>query len=239
MTGSAKVCYAVRVGCVEYARALDLQMRICELKRKGFGEDVLLLLEHPHTITLGRNGDWHNLLVSDEVLRVRGVSRHEVDRGGDITYHGPGQLVGYPLLQLERREQDVHQYMRNLEETLIRALADFGIDSGRRHGYTGVWTAQGKIAAMGVHISRWITRHGFALNVTTDLSLYDLIVPCGIAGKGVASMESILGRNVDLEAVASRVALRFAEAFRREVVWIPSGGLQEKLDGYAREIATA
>ncbi len=239
MIGSAKVCYAVRLGCVEYAQALELQMRICDLKKKGFAEDVLLLLEHPPTITLGRNGNWHNLLVSDEMLQARGVRRHEVDRGGDITYHGPGQLVGYPLLQLEKAEQDVHRYMRNLEETLILALRDFGIEAGRNDNYTGVWTAQGKIAALGVHISRWITRHGFALNVATDLSLYDLIIPCGIAGKGVASMRSVLGRAVDTDAVALKVAQRFAETFGRQVVWIPSHDLQDKLDSYARKSATA
>jgi lipoyl(octanoyl) transferase len=206
---------------VEYGKALELQMRVCGLKKGGMAEDVLLLLEHPAVITLGRNGKWQNLLASDSVLEARGVQRFEVDRGGDITFHGPGQLVGYPLLKLEKGEQDVHRYMRGLEETLIRALASYGIDAGRNEKYTGVWTSRGKIAAMGVHISRWVTRHGFALNVNTDLSFYDLIVPCGIAGKQVASMESFLSRRVPLEEAASRVVDEFGEVFGREMRSLP------------------
>jgi lipoate-protein ligase B len=155
------------------------------------------------------------------MLQVRGVTCFAVDRGGDITFHGPGQLVGYPLLKLERGEQDVHRYMRNLEETLIRVLASYGIDAERNQKYTGVWTKQGKIAAMGVHISRWITRHGFALNVKTDLSFYDLIIPCGIEGKEVASMHSILSRSVQLSEVAGRVIDEFGAVFDREMIRVP------------------
>ncbi len=239
MATTGRVCYAVRLGRVEYPEALELQMRICDLKKKGFFGDVLLLLEHPPTITLGRNGKWHNLLVSDADLEERGVRRFEVDRGGDITFHGPGQLVGYPLLRLDPPEQDVHAYMRKLEETLIRGLRAYGIDAGRNEKFTGVWTAAGKVAAMGVHISRWITRHGFALNVNTDLSFYDLIVPCGIAGKGVASMSSILGHPVDPEEVAARTGAEFGRVFGREVIWISGLELREKLDGHARQIAAS
>jgi lipoyl(octanoyl) transferase len=233
------ICYAVRLGRVEYPQALALQMRVCELKKQGFAEDVLLLLEHPPTITLGRNGKRNNLLVTEEIMQARGVRLFEVDRGGDITFHGPGQLVGYPLLRLGKGEQDVHRYMRDLEESLIRALGAYGIEAGRNEHYTGVWTAAGKVAAMGVHISRWITRHGFALNVNTDLSFFDLIVPCGISGKGVASMQSILGHPLDADGVAEVVAREFGTVFRRELVWISGDDLQHKLSGYARETATS
>jgi lipoate-protein ligase B len=216
---SAKECWATWLGRIGYRQALDLQMRICASRKLGREPDVLLLLEHPPTITTGRNGRWHNLLVTDETLVARGVERFESDRGGDITFHGPGQVVGYPILRLEASERDVHRYMRNLEECLIRTLQAFGIESGRDSRYTGVWTSQGKVAAMGVHISRWITRHGFALNVNTDLSYYDLIIPCGIAGKQVTSMERLLARPVSLEEVAGKVAVEFASVFGRDLEW--------------------
>jgi len=215
-----KICCAVELGTIDYARALDLQMRICALKREDRLPDVLLLLEHPPTITLGRSGQWRNLLASEEVLRSRGVTRHETDRGGDITFHGPGQLVGYPLLKLGPGERDVHRYMRNLEETLIRALASCGIESHRADKLTGVWTKQGKIAAMGVHISRWITRHGFALNVRTDLSYFDLITPCGLVGKNVASMESVLSKPVEMRQAIDRVIVEFGQVFDRQMIEI-------------------
>ena len=219
MAQSAKDCWAAWLGRVDYRRALDLQMRICASRKLDRVPDALLLLEHPPTITLGRNGKWNNLLVPDETLRARGVERYEIDRGGDITFHGPGQVVGYPILKLQASERDVHRYMRNLEECLIRTLRSFGIESGRRERYTGVWTSRGKVAAMGVHISRWVTRHGFALNVNTDLSYYDLIVPCGITGKPVTSMERLLSRPVNLGEVVNRVATEFAAVFGRELVW--------------------
>ncbi len=219
MAQSARSCWAAWLGRIDYRRALDLQMRICASRKLGLGSDALLLLEHPPTITLGRNGRWHNLLVADEALRARGVERFETDRGGDITFHGPGQIVGYPILRLEASERDVHRYMRNLEECLIRTLQAYGIESGRNERYTGVWTSQGKVAAMGVHISRWITRHGFALNVNTDLSCYDLIVPCGIVGKQVTSMERLLSHPVSLEEVVRRVAGEFASVFGRDLEW--------------------
>ncbi len=239
MRESGKTCFVAWLGDIGYAQALALQMRVCDLKKKGFAEDVLLLLEHPPTITLGRNGKWHNLRVSDEVLRRRGVTRLEVDRGGDITFHGPGQLVGYPLLQLDRTEQDVHRFMRNLEEVLIRALAEYGIEAGRNEKYTGVWIPQGKIAAMGVHISRWITRHGFALNVDTDLSFYDLIVPCGITGKQVASMRSVLSHTPPLSEMAGCVAAHFGHVFQRSPTWVSSETLEEMLNSYARTVAAS
>jgi lipoyl(octanoyl) transferase len=227
---SARGCLAAWLGRIDYRRALDLQMRICASRKLGREPDVLLLLEHPPTITLGRNGRWHNLLVTDEALIARGIERFESDRGGDITFHGPGQIVGYPILKLEASERDVHRYMRNLEECLIRTLQAFGIESGRDSRYTGVWTSQGKVAALGVHISRWITRHGFALNVNTDLSYYDLIVPCGIAGKQVTSMERLLARPVGLQEVAGRVAVEFASVFGRDLEWRSDGSLLTELE---------
>lgn len=234
-----KIAYAVWLGITEYPQALDLQLRICELKKRGFREDVLVLLEHPPTITLGRNGDWHHLLVPDETLKSRGVMRIAVDRGGDITFHGPGQLVGYPILELERAERDVHRLMRNLEQSLIQTLAAYGIGASREKGLTGVWTSAGKIAAMGVHISRWITRHGIALNVNTDLTYYDLIVPCGITGKAVTSMRTILNHSVDLRDVAERFAAEFGMVFNRRITWLSALTLDQKLQEYAQQNAVA
>jgi len=208
-----KDCVVGWYGCVSYGEALELQMEVCRLKRLGFEKDVLLLLEHPPTITLGRNGNRNHLLVAEELLKSRGVELWDVDRGGDITFHGPGQLVGYPILSLGPVERDVHGYMRKLEESLIRLLAFYKIDGERVQGLTGVWTRNGKIAAMGVHISRWVTRHGFALNVNTDLSYYDLIVPCGMMGKSVTSMQRRLMRTVDMQEVADRYAVEFGSTF--------------------------
>jgi lipoate-protein ligase B len=191
-------CLFIWQGRVSYSHALDLQMRICESKKRGFNKDVLLLLEHPPTITLGRSGSLENLLVSEDRLKSQGIDLRHADRGGDITFHGPGQLVGYPILALQSRERDVHAYMHRLEESLIGLMTRFGIEAMRDSRFTGVWTSMGKIAAMGVHISRWITRHGFALNVNTDLSYFDLIVPCGITGRNVTSMQQHLSRTIDL-----------------------------------------
>lgn len=215
---------------LEYERALALQMRVCACKKEGFAPDVLLLLEHPPVITLGRNGDWHHLVVSEQTVQARGVTRHHVDRGGDITFHGPGQLVGYPLLRLGRHEQDVHKYMWNLEETMIRTLSDYGIPAWREEKMTGVWTASGKVCAMGVHISRWVTRHGFALNVNTDLSYYDLIVPCGLVGKSVTSMQALLKREVVLAEVAAKVTEHFGKIFGRRMVPISEEQLDARID---------
>jgi lipoate-protein ligase B len=239
VTQAPKDCLAVFLGNMEYDVALDLQMSICEAKKQGFEEDVLLLLEHPPTITLGRNGKWQHLLVSDQALAARGARTFEVDRGGDITFHGPGQLVGYPLLKLETGERDVHRYMENLEESLIALLAGFGIPARREEKLTGVWTAEGKIGAMGVHISRWITRHGFALNVSTDLSFFDLIVPCGIQGKGVVSMHSLLARPLDLSEVAARYLPEFGRCLSRRVIAIAELELMGRLQEHARKTTVA
>lgn len=239
MAEALKTTYTVWLGLTGYARALDLQLRICELKRRGLREDVLILLEHPPTITLGRNGDWQHLLVSDETLAARGVTRFAIDRGGDITFHGPGQLVGYPILQLEKHERDVHRLMRLLEQSLIQTVAAYGIQAGREERLTGVWTSRGKIAAMGIHLSRWITRHGIALNVNTDLSFYDLIVPCGLVGKSVTSIREFLERPVEVREVGFRLAEEFGKLFDRRIVWITDSDLSQKLEKYARENAVA
>lgn len=227
-----KDCIAAWCGRVPYSAALDLQMRICRLRGRGLGKDVLLLLEHPPVITLGRNARRDNLLVDESILEARGIELWKVDRGGDITYHGPGQLVGYPILSLGNGERDVHAYMRQLEESLIRLLAGYGIEAGRDPKYTGVWTQEGKIAAMGVHLSRWVTRHGFALNVNTELSYYDLIVPCGIVGRGVTSMQRHLGESVDLAEVAHRYVSSFGPVFRRRMIPLSESELQEEIQAY-------
>ena len=211
------------LGRVPYAQALDLQMKICDLKKRGFDRDVLLLLEHP------RNALREHLLAREAELEAQGVVVCNVDRGGDITFHGPGQLVGYPLLSLNPEERDVHRYMRNLEESLIDLLGCYGIPAGRDARFTGVWTDKGKIAAMGVHISRWITRHGFALNVNTDLSFYNMIVPCGIVGRGVTSMQKELSRPIDLAEVAERYIPSFASVLRRNMIRMSPDAFLEDL----------
>ncbi|HMA24154.1 MAG TPA: lipoyl(octanoyl) transferase LipB [Gemmatimonadaceae bacterium] len=170
-----------RLGVMSYAAALDLQREIARARIAGtIAEDVLLLVEHPPVVTLGRSAKEKHLLASPEALQARGVERFEVERGGDVTFHGPGQLVGYPIIDLNRHRRDLHWYLRQLEEALIVALSDFGIVAERSAGQTGVWTQGRKIASIGVHARSWVTWHGFALNVTTDLSYFDLMVPCGI-----------------------------------------------------------
>lgn len=232
----ANQCIFVWCGCIPYPQALQLQLKICDLKKRGYEKDVLLLLEHPPVITLGRSADRKNLLVSEDCLKDCGVDLWETDRGGDITYHGPGQLVGYPILSLHTGERDVRDYMRRLEESLMRLLHGYGIESRRDTAFTGVWTEKGKIAAMGVHLSRWITRHGFALNVHTDLSSFDLIVPCGISGRGVTSMEKELEQRLDLRTVAERYIHEFEFVFKRHIIRMDRNKLRDDLKDYEKEI---
>lgn len=229
-------CFVIWQGCVPYPQALDLQMQICKLKSHGFDNDVLLLLEHPPTITLGRSGKLNHLLIQQEDLKSRGIGFWNVDRGGDITFHGPGQLVGYPILSLRKHERDVRGYMRHIEESLIQLLARYDIEATRESGFTGVWTPKGKIAAMGVHISRWITRHGFALNVNTDLSFYDLIVPCGIVDRGVTSIQKHLLHEVDIKEVADSYKAEFGRIFNRNMIWMKEDALRCELRSYADKI---
>jgi lipoyl(octanoyl) transferase len=208
-----------RLGLVPYDEALDLQRRLVEERRAGDIGDTLLLLEHPPVITLGVKARGHatNIIASAAALRDAGIAVHDTGRGGDVTYHGPGQLVGYPLLDLRPDRCDVHRYVRDLETVLIDTLAEFGIAARRLAGLTGVWTgpaaAEEKIAAIGVRISRWITSHGFALNVAPDLRHFDLIVPCGIVGRGVTSMSRVLGRDVSMRQVEAAAARAFARVF--------------------------
>jgi len=225
----------LQFGTIDYATGLRLQQRLVELRKNGQIGDVLLLLEHTPVITLGRNAQATNVLAPAEELARRGVEVHECDRGGDVTFHGPGQLVGYPIFDLRglpssdenRKHLGAVEYVRRLEEALIRTCADFRIPAKRIAGLTGVWTegdqAQGpeaKLAALGVHISRGVTSHGFALNVNTDLSYFDLIIPCGITSKPVTSMQRELGREVPLDDVAHAVSRDFGAVFASQMLWL-------------------
>jgi len=204
-----------KLGRVEYGEALRIQKETELAVKAGDKVDSLLLLEHPHTLTLGRRSDSSSILMSEKLLTARGVAVFETNRGGKITYHGLGQVVGYPIINLSPDREDVHRYVRDLEEVLIRTLADYRIDAFRLEGLTGVHTSRGKVAAIGVHIARWITTHGFALNVNTDLSFFNLIIACD--GEQVTSMEDLLGREIDMHEVENRLASRFAEVFEMEM----------------------
>jgi lipoyl(octanoyl) transferase len=216
-----------RLGRVDYASALDIQKQTEASVLTGAQPDTLLLLEHPHTLTLGRRSVVDGVLASNEVLQARDVRVFETNRGGKTTYHGLGQLVGYPIINLSPDREDVHRYVRNLEEVLIRAMRDFNIEAFRIKGLTGAHTLQGKVAAIGVHIARWVTTHGFALNVNTDLSYFNLIVPC--EGEAVTSMQELLGHEVEMKQVEDRIIERFREVFEMEMQSVPGAvatGLQ-------------
>jgi lipoyl(octanoyl) transferase len=208
-----------RLGMVPYLEAQELQRRLVEQRRANEIPDQLLLLQHPPVITLGvkSRNDRSHVLESAEALAARGIQLLETGRGGDVTYHGPGQLVGYPIVDLNPDRRDVHRYVRDLEEVLIRVVARFGIEGSRLPGLTGVWVGDAKLAAIGVRIARWITSHGFALNVGTNLAHFGLIVPCGIADKGVTSIEKLTGCPVPLRDVESAVISKFAEVFDAQV----------------------
>jgi len=245
-----KTCLVVDLGLVEYGAALELQRRVVAARKAGAVPDVLLLCEHPHVITLGRNGKLANLRASGDLLSRMGVALFETDRGGDITYHGPGQLVGYPILNLAEIRRDVAWYVRGLEEAMIRATAEFAVRARRVPGRTGVWVdgagdgagslpEEEKLGAIGVHLSRWITSHGFAYNVATDLRYFDLIVPCGIADKRATSLEKLLNQRVELRAVSSCVAAHLGELFGLERVAADRGGLQTLLGAREEQPAAA
>ena len=203
-----------RLGRVEYGAALDMQKQTERAVLTGEQPDTLLLLEHPHTFTLGRRAEEGSVIAGDEVLRARGVTVFETNRGGKVTYHGLGQIVGYPIINLSPDREDVHRFVRDLEEVLIRAMRDFAIEAFRIKGLTGVHTPRGKVAAIGVHIARWVTTHGFALNVNTDLSYFNLIIAC--EGEPVTSMKELLGCEVEMSTVEDRIIGRFAEVFEME-----------------------
>ncbi|MEW6125627.1 MAG: lipoyl(octanoyl) transferase LipB [Acidobacteriota bacterium] len=211
-------CEAQYLGRVPYSEGLGLQERAVEELKENSGNERLFLLEHNHVFTLGRSAKASHILLNQETLNSRGIEVFEIGRGGDVTYHGEGQLVGYPIINLKPDRQDVHRYVRDLEEVLIRAIAEYGIEGARIRGLTGVWVGDKKIAAIGVRIARWITSHGFALNVNTDLNYFKMIVPCGITDKGVTSIEKLLGRPVDLSEVAQKVSGHFASVFERHLI---------------------
>jgi lipoyl(octanoyl) transferase len=241
-------CLTIDLGFIGYSEACALQNRLVAARKAGAIEDVLLLCEHPHVITLGRSGKREHLLASERVLQQKAVEFHSSDRGGDVTYHGPGQIIGYPILNLSAIRRDVGWYVRMLEETMIRATADFGITATREAGKSGIWVAAAgekkeltqstrraqssrsgeekspaplsqigdraeKLGAIGVHLSRWVTSHGFAYNVSTDLRYFDLIVPCGIADRKATSLEKLLGRRIDRASATTAVVKHFGEVF--------------------------
>lgn len=210
------VCDVIEPGTVPYATAVILQESYVNQLAAGEGAEKLVLLEHPHVITLGRGFHRENLLASSDWLASQGVTVAESGRGGDVTYHGPGQVVGYPILSLAARP-DLHLYLRNLEEVMIRCVADFGISASRKTGMTGIWVGDEKIGAIGVRVVKWITSHGFALNVNTDLKFFDLIVPCGIKEYGVTSLQKLLNREVPLNEVHASIKFHFSRIFERRL----------------------
>jgi len=223
----------VDLGLISYADAYAIQQRLVAARKANAIDDVLLFCEHPHVITLGRNANRTNLLASEHVLRQKNVELHATNRGGDVTYHGPGQVVGYPILNLDKIKRDVGWYVRTLEEAMIRASADFGIIAYRVPGKTGIWVqaapTEEKLAAIGVHISRWVTSHGFAYNVSTDLRYFDLIVPCGIADRKATSLEKLLQRTVSLGEVKPRLFYHLGELIAREPRLVSRKNLQSLL----------
>ncbi len=206
------------LGSTRYAETWELQKKIFDLRVKQNISDVLLLNEHQHVYTLGKSSDANHLLSNSDELLSKNIDMFEIDRGGDVTYHGPGQIVGYPILDLNNYYNDIHRYLRDLEEVIIRTLAEFGIKGTRDEAYTGVWVGNNKIAAIGVKVSRWVTMHGFALNVSTDLSYFDRIIPCGIFHKGVTSIECLLNGKVNLNEVNTILVQKFSEVFNVRVV---------------------
>ncbi len=221
-----RTCKVIELGLIRYDEALALQQRLVSARKSGAAPNVLLLCEHPHVITLGRNGKPENLLASPDALREMGVEFHHTNRGGDITYHGPGQLVGYPILNLGEIRRDVGWYVRQLEEAMIQMSANFGVHASRVPGRTGVWVSpaadasgdpEEKLGAIGVHLSRWVTSHGFAYNVSTDLRYFDLIVACGIANRRATSLEKLLGGTLTVAECVPALVAAFGNAFEMDM----------------------
>ncbi len=201
------------LGLNDYQEAWDLQKEVFELRYRNEITDVLFLLEHPHTYTLGKVADKNNLISSSKYLEENKISVYDIDRGGDITYHGPGQIVGYPIINLNDWERDTHKYLRALEEVIIRVCTEFGLNAERNSKHTGVWIENKKIAAIGIKVSRWITMHGFAFNINTDLSLFQGIIPCGITDKEVTSLQKELGKKIDIAEIKEILVAKFMEVF--------------------------
>ncbi|MHB8652900.1 MAG: lipoyl(octanoyl) transferase LipB [Terriglobia bacterium] len=211
------LCNVEQLGLLDYDEGLRLQRQRVAQRKNSEIPDTLLLLEHPHVYTLGRNAKREHLLISQERLLQLGAQVFETDRGGDITYHGPGQLVGYPILDLTQHRRDISWYMRSLEDIFIGVAAEYGVRASRLPGAAGVWAGDAKLVAMGVHVSRWVTSHGFAFNVNTDLEYFDYIIPCGLRDKGVTSLQQLLDKNVETESVIQRVVKGFGETFGLEM----------------------
>ena len=214
------------LGTVDYAEAHRLQRELQAKRIAGETNDIVLLLEHPPVLTMGRSAKEQHIIAAPDVLAARGISVHEVGRGGDVTYHGPGQLVAYPIIDLKPDRRDVRKYMWSLEETMIRTCADFGLSAERVAGLNGAWIGERKVGAVGVRISRWVTMHGLALNASSDLSHFELIVPCGIADKAVTSLSAELGRTVGVPDVLGPLARHFARLYDADVEWtdrLPGG----------------
>jgi len=207
---------------IDYKEAWDLQKDILSQRLSGEKEDVLLLLEHPNTYTLGKTANKHNLKSSEEYLKQNEISVYDIDRGGDITYHGPGQIVGYPIIDLNNWYKDTHKYLRALEEVIIQTCSEYNLDSKRNPKHTGVWLNERKIAAIGIKVSRWITMHGFAFNVNTDLNLFNGIIPCGIQDKEVTSLSKELNRKVDIQEVKEKLLKNFKEIFNYSLISVKS-----------------
>ncbi|MBI2847546.1 MAG: lipoyl(octanoyl) transferase LipB [Chloroflexi bacterium] len=213
---STRICLVYDLGLIEYTEALRFQRRLAEDRVSGRSGDAFLLLQHYPVYTLGKSADMHNILASTEILRREGIAVYQTDRGGDVTYHGPGQLVGYPIINIREMGLNVHEYVWNLEEMVIRALSEFGICGQRlfeSSSYRGVWTGNEKLCAIGIRISRGVTMHGFALNVNTNLGHFDHIIPCGITGKSVTSISKLLGRAIPVDDVKETILKHFAEVF--------------------------
>jgi lipoyl(octanoyl) transferase len=230
--------HVTNLGRSRYGDTWELQRRLFELRMEGKIDDVLLLTEHEHVYTIGKGGDENHLLASTQELQTDGVEVFRIDRGGDITYHGPGQVVGYPILDLNGYFRDIHRYLRSLEEVIIRALGQFGIQAGREEGMTGAWVSGEKIAAIGVKVSRWRTMHGFALNVNTDLTKFSRIIPCGIFHKGVTSIQKILGREVPLGEVEESLTTSFSSVFGCTPVPVPPAILRQRIRELEEERST-
>lgn len=214
-----RICESRYLGRFSYADALTLQQSLHDARKRNEAPDTLLLLEHPHVITLGRGANRANILANEQLRAEKSVELFETGRGGDVTYHGPGQLVGYPIISLAPDRQDVRRYVRDIQEVLVRTAWDFGVEAEPRGGeYVGVWVGDEKLAAIGIRISRWVTMHGFAFNVTTNLDYFNLIVPCGIPDHGVTSLAKILNRKIELEAVAEAVRKHFGDVFQRQMI---------------------
>ena len=209
---------SIDLGSVPFETALKIQHQLMDGKKNGMEEDYLLTLEHPHTYTIGATGSLENLLVDEEYLKFNGIELQHIRRGGDITYHGPGQLVAYPILNLNNYYKDLHRYLRDLEEVLISTVKQFGIAAGRKSGLTGIWVGDEKLASIGIKMSKWITMHGTALNVSTDLSYFDNIIPCGVRDKSVTSMSKILGKSLEVKEVSHVYVRSFSRVFGSEIV---------------------